>query len=77
MPSLTLCALASIEIFLSAAQLDMSKSPGFLAIEELLKAQDTHMKLKRQFQEEQIKEAIRKRREVRKFNTMSTWSATK
>ena len=42
----------------------MSKSPGFLAIEELLKAQDTHMKLKRQFQEERVKEAIAKRREV-------------
>ncbi len=46
------------------AQLDMSKSPGFLAVEELLKAQDTHMKLKRQFQEEQVKEAIATRRQV-------------
>lgn len=47
------------------AQLDMSKSPELLAVEELLKAQDTHMKLKRQFQEAQLKEAIAKRQEVR------------
>lgn len=44
----------------------MSKSPAFLAVEELIKAQDTYMKIKRQFQETYIQEAIRKRREVRR-----------
>ena len=53
-----------VAIMLSTAQLDMSKSPELLAVEELLKAQDTHMKLKRQFQEAQLKEAIAKRQEV-------------
>lgn len=56
--------------FVLSAQLDMSKSPGYLALEELLKAQDTHMKLKRQFQEEKIKEFIRKRREVSEWHSI-------
>ncbi len=42
----------------------MSKSKGYLAVEELVKAQDTHMKLKRQFQEEKLQENIMKMREV-------------
>ena len=53
-------------LWLCTAQMDMSKSPEYLAVEELLKAQDTHMKLKRQFQETQLKEIIAKRQEVRK-----------
>ena len=50
--------------YIFIAQLDMSKSPGYLAVEELLKAQDTHMKLKRQFEEEKMREFLKKRWEV-------------
>ena len=46
------------------AQMDMSKSAGFLAVEELVKAQETHMRLKRQFQEAQMDEDIKNRRQV-------------
>ena len=58
-------AFVCLFVCLFTAQLDMSRSPEFLAVEELLKAQDTHMKLKRQFQETQIKEALAKRQEVK------------
>ena len=47
------------------AQMDMSKSAAFLAVEELVKAQKTHMRLKRQFQEAKLQEDIKNRREVR------------
>ena len=46
------------------AQMDMSKSAGFLAVEQLVKAQETHMRLKRQFQEAQMEEDIKSRRQV-------------
>lgn len=46
------------------AQMDMSKSTAFLAVEELVKAQETHMRLKRQFQEAQLDEDIKNRRQV-------------
>ena len=47
------------------AQMDMSKSAAFLAVEELVKAQQTHMRLKRQFQEAKMEEDIKNRRQVR------------
>ena len=47
------------------AQMDMSKSAAFLAVEELIKAQETHMRLKRQFQEAKLEEDIKTRKEVR------------
>lgn len=47
------------------AQMDMSKSAAFLAVEELVKAQKTHMRLKRQFQEAKLEEDIKSRRQVR------------
>ena len=47
------------------AQMDMSKSAAFLAVEELIKAQDTHMRLKRQFQEAKMEEDIKTRKEVK------------
>eukprot|EP00731_Ephydatia_muelleri_P031655 Em0023g162a len=40
------------------AQMDMTKSPGYLAAEELLRAQATHVKLSRQFQEARLKERL-------------------
>ena len=40
------------------AQMDMTKSPGYLAAEELLRAQATHVKLSRQFQEARLKEQL-------------------
>ena len=43
------------------AQIDMSKSAGFLAVEEMVKVQETHMRLKRQFQEAQMDEDIKNR----------------
>ena len=46
------------------AQMDMSKSAAFLAVEELVKAQQTHMRLKRQFQEAKLEEDIKNRRQV-------------
>ena len=49
------------------AQMDMSKSAGFLAVEELVKAQETHMRLKRQFQEAQLDEDIKNRRQVSSY----------
>ena len=49
------------------AQMDMSKSAGFLAVEELVKAQETHMRLKRQFQEAQLDEDIKSRRQVSSY----------
>ena len=45
--------------------MDMSKSPGYLAVEELVKAQKTHMKLQREFQQSMLEESIEERREVR------------
>lgn len=45
--------------------MDMSKSAAFLAVEELIKAQETHMRLKRQFQEAKLEEDIKTRKEVK------------
>ena len=47
--------------------MDMTKSPGYLAAEELLKAQATHVKLSRQFQETKLKEQLEEMR--REFTT--------
>jgi len=55
---------ACVCVFLYIAQLDMRKSAGLLALEELLKAQETQMKLNRQFQHDRMKDLIRRRREV-------------
>ena len=41
--------------------MDMSKSAGLLAVEELIKAQETHVRLKRQFQEAQMDKDIKNR----------------
>ncbi len=46
------------------AQMDMSKSPGYRAVEELLKAQSTHMKLRRQFEEERLRKDLTEMKEV-------------
>lgn len=54
------------------AQMDMSKSAGFLAVEELVRAQETHMRLKRQFQEAQMDEDIKNRRQVSWYLPRST-----
>ena len=38
--------------------MDMRKTPAYRAVEELLKAQNTHMTLKRQFEEAKLTEDI-------------------
>ena len=48
----------------SAAQMDMTKTPAFRAVEELLKAQNTHMKLRREFEEAKLSEDIVAMKEV-------------
>ena len=50
----------------SVAQMDMTKSTGFRAVEELLKAQSTHMTLKKQFEGARVTEMTLAHREVRK-----------
>ena len=47
-----------------SAQMDMSKSAGFRAVEELLKAQKTHMSLRKQFEEARLSEMTLAHREV-------------
>lgn len=47
-----------------AAQMDMTKTPAFRAVEELLKAQNTHMKLRREFEEAKLSEDIVAMKEV-------------
>ena len=49
---------------ISAAQMDMTKTPAFRAVEELLKAQNTHMKLRREFEEAKLSEDIVAMKEV-------------
>ena len=49
---------------ISAAQMDMTKTPAFRAVEELLKAQKTHMKLRREFEEAKLSEDIVAMKEV-------------
>ena len=44
--------------------MDMTKTPAFRAVEELLKAQDTHMKLRREFEEAKLSEDIVAMKEV-------------
>ena len=51
--------------FSLAAQMDMSKSTGYRAVEELLKAQSTHTSLRRQFEEARVSEMTLAQREVR------------
>ena len=45
--------------------MDMSKSTGYRAVEELLKAQSTHTSLRRQFEEARVSEMTLAQREVR------------
>ena len=54
-----------IDIFATPAQMDMSKSVGYRAVEELLKAQSTHTALRRQFEEARVAEMTLVQREVR------------
>ena len=49
----------------NVAQMDMTRSTGYRAVEELLKAQSTHMTLKRQFEEARVSEMTLAQREVR------------
>ena len=44
--------------------MDMTKSTGYRAVEELLKAQATHMALKKQFEEARVTEMTLAQREV-------------
>ena len=44
--------------------MDMSKSAAFRAVEELLRAQDTHMKFKRQFEESRHAEDVSEMKKV-------------
>ena len=46
------------------AQMDMSKSAAFRAVEELLKAQETHTKLKRQFEKSKHTEEVTEMKKV-------------
>ena len=46
------------------AQMDMTKSSGYRAVEELLKAQTTHMALRRQFEGARATEMTLVQREV-------------
>lgn len=55
------------------AQMDVSKSAGFLAVEELSKAQEIHMRLKRQFHVAQLDEDISNRRQVSACALSSLW----
>ena len=45
--------------------MDMSRSAGYRAVEELLKAQSTHMSLRRQYEEARQSEMTLAQREVR------------
>ena len=44
--------------------MDMSKTPAARAVDELLKAQHTHIKLKRQFEEAKVKEDLADMKQV-------------
>ena len=46
--------------------MDMSRSAGYRAVEELLKAQSTHMSLRRQYEEARQSEMTLAQREVRR-----------
>ena len=50
---------------LCLAQMDMTKSAGYRAVEELLKAQTTHMTLRKQFEGARVNEITLAQREVR------------
>ena len=45
--------------------MDMTKTPAFRAVEELVRAQNTHMKLRREFEEAKLSEDIAEMKEVR------------
>ena len=45
--------------------MDMTKSAGYRAVEELLKAQTTHMTLRKQFEGARVNEMTLAQREVR------------
>ena len=49
--------------------MDMTKTPAFRAVEELLKAQNTHMKLRREFEEAKLSEDITAMKEVYMHST--------
>lgn len=44
--------------------MDMSKTPTARAVDELLKAQRTHIKLKRKFEEAKLKEDLAEMKQV-------------
>ena len=53
---------------LPIAQMDMTKSAGYRAVEELLKAQTTHMSLRKQFEGARVNEMTQAHREVREHS---------
>ena len=60
--------MSMVDIFyphMYPAQMDMSKSTGYRAVEELLKAQSTQAALRRQFEEARLSEITLVQREVR------------
>lgn len=54
-----------IVVYTHTAQMDMTKTPAFRAVEELVRAQNTHMKLRREFEEAKLSEDIAEMKEVR------------
>ena len=78
------CVCVSVCVcFHSIAQMDMTKSTGYRAVEELLKAQATHTTLRRQFEGARVNEITLAKREVssgeyehfvhRNNNIMNVW----